>query len=222
MKTTRRPSASWGAFGPMLVAAAAIAADATTEPVRQPVVPLEQVMDLDPDERRAFFDVQLAIHCGACHSSEMIEQQRLTPAQWQGEVKKMLGWGATLPEEYASAVAEHLAALHPPEAKPVPPTITPAEASALAVHPKASVAPAAVAAAAPLYAKHCGNCHGPEGHGGAHGPRLVGRAAIAHDAPYHAIIAAGRGGMPAFRDTIPEPDAEAIRQWLLARSFSWE
>lgn len=32
--------------------------------------------------------------CVPCHSLRLVESQRLTPAAWQKEVDKMIGWGA--------------------------------------------------------------------------------------------------------------------------------
>ena len=54
--------------------------------------------------------------CGACHSTAMLSQQRLTPAQWQAAVKKMRGWGAQLEDADADLLARHLAARYPVDA----------------------------------------------------------------------------------------------------------
>jgi DMSO/TMAO reductase YedYZ molybdopterin-dependent catalytic subunit len=38
--------------------------------------------------------------CNVCHESDLIQQQRLTRAQWDREINKMTGWGASVtPEE---------------------------------------------------------------------------------------------------------------------------
>ena len=35
--------------------------------------------------------------CVPCHSLRLVESQRLSPAAWQKEVDKMIGWGAVVP-----------------------------------------------------------------------------------------------------------------------------
>lgn len=37
--------------------------------------------------------------CVPCHSLRLIESQRLSPAAWQKEVDKMIGWGAVVPDK---------------------------------------------------------------------------------------------------------------------------
>ena len=37
--------------------------------------------------------------CLACHDEDVIRQQRLTRAQWDGEINKMIGWGAKVRDE---------------------------------------------------------------------------------------------------------------------------
>src|SRR5262245_7447878 len=41
--------------------------------------------------------------CLACHGDDVIQQQRLTRAQWDAEINKMVGWGAKVPEQDRSA-----------------------------------------------------------------------------------------------------------------------
>jgi hypothetical protein len=47
--------------------------------------------------------------CLACHSTDMIRQQRLTEGQWTANVKKMTGWGADVPEEKRDELVKYLA-----------------------------------------------------------------------------------------------------------------
>ncbi len=47
-------------------------------------------------------------HCLACHASEMIQQQRLTDAQWKAELDKMQRWGAEIRDEDKKALATYL------------------------------------------------------------------------------------------------------------------
>jgi cytochrome c5 len=52
--------------------------------------------------------------CTACHAMDLIEQQALTPAAWDREVAKMIGWGATVDSSQAGEVAAYLAAHYGP------------------------------------------------------------------------------------------------------------
>ena len=47
--------------------------------------------------------------CYACHSADLLVQQRLTEKQWTAEVEKMMRWGAALDEKDKSAVIAYLA-----------------------------------------------------------------------------------------------------------------
>jgi cytochrome c-type biogenesis protein CcmH/NrfF len=47
--------------------------------------------------------------CVFCHNPEIIQSQRLTPAQWQKEVAKMTRWGAPLLPAEQAQVADYLA-----------------------------------------------------------------------------------------------------------------
>ena len=45
--------------------------------------------------------------CVQCHSLRLIHSQRLSSAAWQKEIKKMVGWGATVADE--QTLLEYLA-----------------------------------------------------------------------------------------------------------------
>ena len=47
--------------------------------------------------------------CMGCHDEHMMQQQRLTRAQWDREINKMTGWGAPLKAENREAVLTYLA-----------------------------------------------------------------------------------------------------------------
>ena len=49
-----------------------------------------------------------AMACLSCHSSDILRQQRLTETQWAASVKKMMGWGALVPEEKKDALVKYL------------------------------------------------------------------------------------------------------------------
>jgi hypothetical protein len=46
--------------------------------------------------------------CVACHDEDVIQQQRLTRAQWDSEVNKMIGWGARVRDEDRNALLDYL------------------------------------------------------------------------------------------------------------------
>jgi len=46
--------------------------------------------------------------CLACHSTDMVRQQRLTEKQWTANLTKMVGWGAEVPESQREALTAYL------------------------------------------------------------------------------------------------------------------
>jgi hypothetical protein len=52
--------------------------------------------------------------CLFCHSGEYITGQRLTPAQWTAEVKKMVKFGAPLSHDEQAVLAAYLAKYYHP------------------------------------------------------------------------------------------------------------
>jgi len=46
--------------------------------------------------------------CGVCHEDDLIRQQRLTRADWDREVDKMVGWGARLKDEDRAGFLDYL------------------------------------------------------------------------------------------------------------------
>ncbi|HEX8616249.1 MAG TPA: hypothetical protein VF911_01575 [Thermoanaerobaculia bacterium] len=58
--------------------------------------------------------------CYACHSADILVQQRLTTKQWTATVEKMIRWGATVPDAEKSVVIEYLAKHFGPGNKFVP------------------------------------------------------------------------------------------------------
>jgi DMSO/TMAO reductase YedYZ molybdopterin-dependent catalytic subunit len=46
--------------------------------------------------------------CLACHDEHMMSQQHLTPAQWEREVDKMIGWGAGVKPQDRGAIVKYL------------------------------------------------------------------------------------------------------------------
>jgi len=46
--------------------------------------------------------------CLACHSSDLVRQQRLNEKQWTANVVKMAGWGAEVPDSRKDALIAYL------------------------------------------------------------------------------------------------------------------
>ncbi len=58
--------------------------------------------------------------CYACHSADILVQQRLTEKQWTASVDKMIRWGAVVPESDKSVVIAYLAKQFGPANRFVP------------------------------------------------------------------------------------------------------
>jgi hypothetical protein len=52
--------------------------------------------------------------CLSCHDEDVIRQQRLTRAQWDGEINKMVGWGAKVSDQDRSALLDYFTARYGP------------------------------------------------------------------------------------------------------------
>jgi hypothetical protein len=55
--------------------------------------------------------------CLACHDEDVIRQQHLTRAQWDGEINKMIGWGARVRDEDRNGVLDYLFSNYGPRAR---------------------------------------------------------------------------------------------------------
>ena len=47
--------------------------------------------------------------CYACHSADLLAQQRLNEKQWTAAVEKMMRWGAVVPADDKDAIIKYLA-----------------------------------------------------------------------------------------------------------------
>ena len=56
--------------------------------------------------------------CYACHSADLLAQQRLTEKQWTAAVEKMIRWGAIVPDQ--DVVVKYLAKHYGPSNKFTP------------------------------------------------------------------------------------------------------
>jgi hypothetical protein len=72
--------------------------------------PGTRFQELPPGKGRA--EVESA--CYACHSADILVQQRLTEKQWTATVEKMIRWGAVVPDSDKSVVIAYLAKRYGP------------------------------------------------------------------------------------------------------------
>ncbi len=136
--------------------------------------------------------------CLACHSDEMLRQQRLTAAQWEKVVKKMAGWGANLAADDVPLVIAYLAARYGPDAGPYE-VGTIAAASAAGEIAALDDGPFAAGSAdrgGSRYAARCASCHGADARGQI-GVSLVDRPVLYRAAEFAQTLRDGRAKMPA-------------------------
>jgi hypothetical protein len=62
--------------------------------------------------------------CLACHSGDMVAQQRLTEKQWAAEVTKMAVWGADIPHDKREELVAYLVNNFGPGAPKYEPVLT--------------------------------------------------------------------------------------------------
>jgi cytochrome c oxidase cbb3-type subunit 3 len=137
--------------------------------------------------------------CLACHSEEMLAQQRLPRDKWGAEVKKMVGWGAAVSPGDVDVLADHLAALYGPDAGVWEPRMIAADRARAALEPEddGPLARGDAAHGKALFAERCASCHGPEARGvHALGVNLVERPVLGRAAVVLATVRGGRGLMP--------------------------
>jgi DMSO/TMAO reductase YedYZ molybdopterin-dependent catalytic subunit len=56
--------------------------------------------------------------CVVCHDRDVIRQQRLTRAQWDAEIRKMIGWGARVRDEDRDGLLDYLVRTYSPGRPP--------------------------------------------------------------------------------------------------------
>ena len=64
--------------------------------------------------------------CYACHSADLLAQQRLTEKQWTATVEKMTRWGAVVPPAAKDPIVAYLAKHYGPSNRFVPLKTAPA------------------------------------------------------------------------------------------------
>jgi len=156
-------------------------------------------------------------NCLACHSEDMLVQQRLTAKQWTAVIKKMQGWGAQLEDGHVDALVQDLAARYGTRPTPFePPRIDASEAAAVfAPLPDGKWKGGNAKRGKPAYEKFCASCHGADGHGTATGNNLADRPLLFRAAEFVAPVRNGRGRMPPY-DTklLKDADLAAILAYL--------
>lgn len=185
----------------LALAALALAACPAGTGARDPDPGLVTIVRPDAGSPFFTFDQVLAQSCEACHSLKLIDQQRLTRAQWAAVVKKMNAFGAAVSEDAVQPLAEQLAARRGPEAKLPLPGRLDADAAAASLAPTADgpFATADAEGGAALYQTRCLACHGADARG-AVGVNLVDRVLLQRASDFAAHVRKGRGLMP------PQPE----------------
>jgi mono/diheme cytochrome c family protein len=172
-------------------------------------------------ERIAYGRLAVENACQMCHGLALVEQQRLTPAQWTAEIEKMVGWGATLAPEEVPDVHAYLAATFGPTNAPAPRTLAnlPDVPPAPDAEPEPLTAAASAERGAPLFAEHCAKCHGTDARGGEPGQNLVEHPSLLDLDAFARTVAEGRRRMPAFQDVMSRDQARDVLAWLRTLRF---
>jgi len=156
----------------------------------------------------------IAENCATCHARDIVDQQRLTQAQWASVLKKMKGWGATIEAEKLEPLAAHLATARGPAAPlPPPPTIT-AAAAEEALRPLADgpFGGGDAPSGKRIFADSCSVCHGDDAHGGEIGTNLVDRPLLRRAPEFAKITRTGKGDMPSFE--LKDGEIGSLLAWL--------
>jgi mono/diheme cytochrome c family protein len=156
--------------------------------------------------------------CLACHTGDMVRQQRLTDKQWAKTVDKMRTWGAPTEDENVAPLVARLVATHPADAGPYVPLTIPAEvAAALFVgQPDGAFSGGDAGRGHALYSDRCAPCHADDAGGGEMGVALAGRHILDRASDLAAVVRAGRGRMPGDESTT---DAELADLLAYLRSL---
>jgi mono/diheme cytochrome c family protein len=166
-----------------------------------------EVQRAEVDEMRA--------HCEICHDRAMIIQQRLTPEQWQAEVKKMQKWGADVPADQEKSLVDYLSGQF--KAGAVPMSAPESSSVTLLDSVKPLADPARFRGDAHLgqgvYTDACAECHGADARG-KQGPNLVRQPILYRFNDFQEIVMRGRRTMPAFSGVLDRKQLEDIVAWL--------
>jgi mono/diheme cytochrome c family protein len=135
--------------------------------------------------------------CLSCHQEDMLQQQRLTKAQWEKTVTKMAGWGANLEEAEKPALVEWLAQSYGPDAGPYAAETVPATTTLALVDPidDGEYANGDPEKGKATYIDKCSGCHGQDALGHI-GVRLVDRPFLHRAKDVADLVRRGKGKMP--------------------------
>lgn len=134
--------------------------------------------------------------CFACHTQEMIKQQRLTQAQWTKVITKMVSWGAVIEAGDVTPLARYLAETCGPDAGPYVPATVPLAEALVELEPTDDKGwPAGDSARGqPLWVDKCSGCHAANARGGL-GVNLVERPILYRIEDFARVIREGRSMM---------------------------
>jgi cytochrome c oxidase cbb3-type subunit 3 len=157
--------------------------------------------------------------CAVCHSTDLIEQQRLPRVRWEATVVKMEHWGAEISKDEADLLVLYLSArYHPGAPDRLPPLDSELrKAEPLTQEPMAEGPLTGVAArGAGIFEHNCQACHGAMAMGGM-GPKLVKTPILKHEDLFRETVLHGRGSMPAWGSVLSRQDIADIHAWLVTR-----
>jgi cytochrome c len=140
----------------------------------------------------------VAAACWACHSEEILREQRLTAAQWEKVVKKMAGWGANLAADDVPIVSAYLASSFGLDAGTYQVAAISASEAAREIAPidDGPLAAGSADRGGSLYAARCASCHGADARGQI-GVNLVDRPLLYRAIDFARAVRDGRPKMPA-------------------------
>ncbi len=98
-------------------AAAAKHASGATQPMEQEWNPSGYLWNVVQTVRVEVMPMTGAMYrntCLNCHGDELMRGQKLTRAQWEREVEKMMRWGAQVPADQKAGLVDYLAARYKP------------------------------------------------------------------------------------------------------------
>jgi mono/diheme cytochrome c family protein len=135
--------------------------------------------------------------CLSCHTEAMLQQQRLTEAQWTKVVTKMVSWGANLEPSDQPALIAYLSASYGPDAGAFqPPSVSVTELSAAIIaKDDGPFAGGDVERGKALFVDKCSGCHEKDARGHV-GVNLVDRPFLYRADEFAGTIRKGRGKMP--------------------------
>ena len=143
--------------------------------------------------------------CLSCHTEQMLEQQRLTEAQWTKVVTKMVSWGANLEPSEQPALVAYLSSKYGLDSGAYPTQMVDETELTAALVPTLDglFAGGSAERGKPLFIDRCSGCHNADARGHI-GVNLVDRPFLYRADELARTIRRGRGKMPAAKITDPE------------------